>query len=133
MKSLMFFLCFLVACQPVVNSRGNVTLDEKFSKFVKGETTMDDVLRQCGTPSLHRDNYTWIYVGAKSAEESFKSIKLTNRFIVKMIFDENKVLSSIERIQLQEDDGGAPMDEDTTQLVAEKRISEKLKKRVTTP
>ncbi|MDR1982426.1 MAG: hypothetical protein LBQ08_01345 [Holosporaceae bacterium] len=116
--SLILALCFLAACQPRVNSRGNVTLEENFDSFVVGKTTMNDVLERCGTPSLHTDNYSWIYIGLRVEEDVFNDVKQTYRFVVKMTFDQNKVLKSIEKIDTP-GDSNASMDEEITNLVNE--------------
>ena len=86
-------LC-LVACEPFVNSRGNVIAIKQIDSFTIGKTTMEDVLKTCGTPSLHKDNFTWIYIGGRSEEVSFKDVEMKNRSIIKLFFDKNKVLKN---------------------------------------
>ncbi|MDR0968667.1 MAG: hypothetical protein LBL99_03495 [Holosporaceae bacterium] len=133
MKNYLFVLglCFIAACQPRVDPRGNTTVEENFESFVAGKTTTNDVLEKCGTPSLHKDNYTWIYVGGKVEEGPFGSPKAIQKFIVKMIFDQNKILRSIEKIDPKEN--GDFMDEKNTNLMSEHtaktKVDEVLKRR----
>ncbi len=117
-------LGLLTSCQPFVNSRGNVTVEENLDKFVVGKTTMKDVLEMCGTPSLHKDNFTWIYIGAKSEEIAFTGVNMTNRCVVKMVFDTNKVLRSVNRIPLGEDDS-LLNDEEITQLITDEQAAKR--------
>jgi outer membrane protein assembly factor BamE (lipoprotein component of BamABCDE complex) len=118
-------LCLLAACQPVIDSRGNVTVEESFNDFKVGKTTMSDVLKKCGTPSLHRDNHSWIYVGLKVEEDRLKRIKPFYKFIVKMTFDQSKILRSIEKINstnLEE----VLINEEITKLISEQQARRKV-------
>ncbi|MDR1362192.1 MAG: hypothetical protein LBJ16_03185 [Holosporaceae bacterium] len=87
----------LCSCQPRIDSRGNVTLGEKYDLFVEGKTTGRDVLKACGSPSLDR-GLTWIYVGHKSEEISFHKPELTDRFVVRLTFDDSGLLVSKEKV-----------------------------------
>lgn len=101
-KNLVFLagtLMALSACQPRIDSRGNIILMDEMKNFVVGKTTMSDVIQKCGTPSLHIDNFTWIYFSATAKEAAFSKVSLQNRLIVKMIFDDKRVLKSIQKIK----------------------------------
>jgi outer membrane protein assembly factor BamE (lipoprotein component of BamABCDE complex) len=126
---LIIVLCFVAACQPRVNSRGNVTVEDSFSSFVVGKTTMENVLEKCGTPSLLRSNYSWIYIGAKVEETAFEDVKLTQRFIVRMTFDQNKILKSIEKID-PKNDSQVFMDEEITNLMNDQQAQSLVKKAI---
>jgi outer membrane protein assembly factor BamE (lipoprotein component of BamABCDE complex) len=125
--SLVVVLAVLVGCQPAINSRGNVIVEENMTEFVVGKTTMADVLKKCGTPSLHKDDFTWIYIGCQSEEVAFGSVDLNNRFIVRMRFDPSKVLRSVEKINPGESDEIAT-DEEITNLISDKEVDAKVKK-----
>ena len=111
-------LYFLTACHPRINSRGNVTVEENFSAFIVGRTTMNEILKKCGTPSLHRDNYSWIYVGYKIEEDTFKNIKLIHEFTVRMMFDQNGILRLIEKID-PKNKVNVLMNEEITNLIGD--------------
>lgn len=119
--------CLLWAsCEPFVNSRGNVIAEKQFESFVIGKTTMEDVLESCGTPSLHRDNFTWIYVGGKSEETSFKGIEMKDRAMVRLTFSENKVLSNKEIVRPS--NNVYNFNEETTNLISGNEAESLLKK-----
>lgn len=111
-------MMFLSACQPFVDSRGNVVVSEHVNSFVIGKTTMDEVVRKCGTPSLHKDNFTWIYIGAKSEETSFKGIELKNQTVIKLIFDSNRILRDIKKLSPKDKDSILG-DDEATSLITE--------------
>lgn len=116
----------VTACQPVIDSRGNVIVEESFNSFKVGKTTMNDVLEKCGTPSLHRSNYSWIYVGLKVKEDRLKNIEPFYEFIVKMDFDQNKILESIEKVD-PKSRKNVLMDEEVTRLISEKQAVHRVK------
>jgi len=123
---LFFFSLFLVSCEPFVNSRGNVVAVKEVGSFVIGQTTMEDVLRSCGSPSLHKDNFTWIYIGEISEEISFYGTKVKDRSVVKLIFDKNKVLK--DKMVFHPSGGKYSFDEEFTELISNKEVEDILKK-----
>ena len=110
----------LASCEPFVNSRGNVIAEGQLDSFVIGQTTMEDVLKSCGTPSLHKDNFTWIYIGGRSEETSFKGIEMKNRIVIRLTFDTNKVLKNKEIVRPS--NSGFSFDEETTDLISNKEV-----------
>jgi outer membrane protein assembly factor BamE (lipoprotein component of BamABCDE complex) len=122
LSSVAALLC-LVACQPRTSSRGNVIVEESFSSFVVGKTTANEILEKCGTPSLHKNNYSWIYIGSKVEEDIFNHVKPTYKFIVKMTFDDNGILKNIEKI---DDSKDTKMDEEVTRLMTENQAALKV-------
>lgn len=122
-KKALFVLLLLAACQPRIDSRGNVTVTEHIDEFVVGKTTMDDVISACGTPSLNKDGLTWYYIGAKSQEIAFQKVVMTDRYVVKMQFDRNRILRSIDKTPLP-DTKILQADDEITDLVTDKRATE---------
>jgi outer membrane protein assembly factor BamE (lipoprotein component of BamABCDE complex) len=120
-------LMILAGCQPVINSRGNIIVEENMAGFIVGKTTMADVLKKCGTPSLHKDDFTWIYIGSQSEEVAFGSVDLKNRFIVRMQFNVDKILQSLEKINPGESDE-ITTDEEITNLISDKDVNAKVEK-----
>ncbi len=119
-------LLFLASCEPFVNSRGNVVAIKQVDSFVVGKTTMEDVLRTCGTPSLHKNNFTWIYIGGHSEEMSFKNVEIKERSVIKLIFDENKVLK--DKIITHPTKEDYHFDEEVTDLISNAEVEALLKK-----
>ena len=81
---------------------------------------MEDVLKSCGTPSLHRDNFTWIYIGGRSEETSFEGVEMKNRIVIKLTFDTNKVLKNKEVIRPSSNKFS--FDEETTDLISNEEV-----------
>lgn len=132
LKNLFCMLLLCSACQPIVNSRGNLVIPECVDSFVVGETTMDEVIKKCGTPSLHKDNLTWIYLSGRSEVTSFKIVEMKNNLVVRLTFDENKILRNIEKLHpedvvLLENDEAAPLitEAEAQKLVKSNILSEK--------
>lgn len=117
------FLLILCACQPKINSRGNVTLAEKLDTFVVGKTKADDVIEACGSPSLRKDELTWIYIGARSEEISFRDVQLKDKLVVRMTFDHNGILKSLENIIQKNTDRKIVADEEQTDLITDKQAA----------
>jgi len=119
-------LLFLASCEPFVNSRGNVVAIKQVDSFIIGKTTMEDVLRSCGTPSLHKNNFTWIYIGGRSEEVSFKNTEIKDRYVLKLIFDKNKVLK--DKIVTHPTKENYSFDEEVTDLISNAEVEALLKK-----
>ncbi|MDR2766150.1 MAG: hypothetical protein LBB63_01655 [Holosporaceae bacterium] len=127
-----FFLAvmvLLVSCQPMVNPRGNMDLEENIAGFAVGKTTADEVLEKCGTPSLHRDNFNWIYISSEASRIAFKPIELRKRVIVRMRFNKNRILESLERLKPSRDKEIAT-DEETTALMSERQAIVEVNRRL---
>lgn len=116
---------FVVGCQPRVDCRGSIDLKECVKAFVVGVTTMGDVIQRCGTPSLHVDDFTWIYMEARAEETSFSDVVLKDRMVVKMRFGRNKVLKSIEEVRQPTGDK-VPMDKEISDLASVTQVDKKL-------
>lgn len=127
---LIFLLFFVCACEPRVDLHGNASITENIDKFVIDKTTASDVYALCGSPSLRKDNLTWIYISWKAEDISFKEVVVKDKLVVRMKFDESGVLKSIERIN-QDIDTKTPIvvnDEDI-RLITEKEAESIVKSR----
>ncbi|MDR0581162.1 MAG: hypothetical protein LBG04_03565 [Holosporaceae bacterium] len=122
MKALILSICLLASCQPQVNFRGNLIVEESFDTFIIGKTTASDVLTKCGTPSLRKNNFSWIYVGYREEEDTLKNIKRVHEFIVKMTFDQSEVLRLVEKID-PKNNANILMDEEFTNLIDESKLA----------
>lgn len=87
---------FLIACQPIKAPRGNLLTDDELSQLKIGKTKTAQVLDICGSPSLFKDNHTWIYIGGIGAEHTLKTHEISNKRVVKLIFSEKGLLKKIE-------------------------------------
>ncbi|GHT90607.1 hypothetical protein FACS1894122_01290 [Alphaproteobacteria bacterium] len=120
--SIMFVLC---SCEPKINQRGNITIFDNYNTFVEGKTKTEDVLKACGSPSLCLGNSIWIYVGYKSEEVSFKDVALKDRMTIRMEFDENGVLKSIQKVK-GDRLSSIHLDEGVTKLTTDKETASML-------
>lgn len=122
---ILFGLLLIAACEPIKNARGNMVIGEEVGSFVIGKTTMEDVLEKCGTPSLHRDDLSWIYFGANSEVTSFKGCELKDPKVIKLTFGEDKILKNIQKITPK--DVELLTDDEYTILVTEGEVSRLVK------
>ena len=124
----LFLAPCLISCEPFINSRGNMTILENVDSFIVGKTTMDEVLSKCGTPSLHKDNFTWIYISARSEEQAFHGVQMKNRVVVKLTFDSNRILKDVEKNSPKNIDS-LLNDDEFTNLISEKEADNLIKKK----
>ena len=118
-------MLLLSACQPFVNSRGNVVISDHIDSFVIGKTTMQDVIQKCGTPSLQLEKSVWIYAGARSEAMSFKGVSMKDCNVFKLSFDDKDVLKSIDR--LKADGDGVKLDDSNyTRLISDSEAEAKV-------
>ena len=114
-------LYVLCACEPKVNLRGNLSLADNVDTFVVGKTTVADVVRACGSPSIQKDNFVWIYSGWRSEELAFRNVDVKDKMIVRMAFDKNGVLKSLDKIKSENDKNSKIITDDVeTQAISEK-------------
>lgn len=125
-KYFLVSLLVLASCRPLTNSRGNVIAEQNIDSFVIGQTTMRDVVEYCGTPSLHKDNFTWIYMGGVSEETSFKGVTMANRTIIKLIFDNNQILK--DKVIIKPNQPEYKFNKEFTDLLSKKETDTLLKK-----
>lgn len=115
----------LASCQPFINSRGNVVAEQKVDSFVVGKTSMSEVLRECGTPSLHKNNFTWIYLGGVAEEVSFKKVNIKNRAVIKLIFDQNQILK--DKVIIRPNNSDYSFSEEVSNLMTDEEASSLLR------
>ena len=100
--------------------RGNLELPDKLKQFSVGKTTAQDVISACGSPSLRVTPLTWIYITCRSEEVSFRNVEMKDKLIIRMTFDNNGVLRSMEKIKNKSKNGDLLPDEDATDIITEK-------------
>ncbi|MDR2794435.1 MAG: hypothetical protein LBB12_01515 [Holosporaceae bacterium] len=122
-----FIAFWLCSCQPKVSLRGNPAICNKYDSFVVGKTTLEDVLKNCGSPSLCHGSSILIYIGYKSEEVSFRDVELKDRITVRMEFDANGILKSIQKAD-EKGMSNVGLDEDVTGLTTDAEALSTLKK-----
>ena len=124
-KSILCGMLLLSACQPFVNSRGNVVISDHVDSFVIGKTTMQEVIQKCGTPSLQSEKSVWVYVGARSEEQSFKGVSMKDCNVYQLTFDDKDVLKAIDTLNA-EGDGVKLDDGNYTKLISDAEAESKI-------
>ena len=111
--SLMF--ATLIGCESTINARGNNLFFENMQQFKVGKTTAQEIVDICGSPSLQQDNLNWIYIKAESEDIAFRKVEVKNQSVVKLRFNRNGILESMEEVP-QANEINLPFDEDITPL-----------------
>jgi len=88
----------LVACSPKTETRGNIPRDYQMAQIQVGLSTMDDVIRNLGTPSTVGtfDSRTWYYIGHHAQQWAFLDKSITDAQVLAMTFDEGQVLREMK-------------------------------------
>jgi len=94
----------LIGCSPVVATRGNMTTDEQLAKIEPGETSRTTVQYVLGTPTATSttDQNTWYYIGRRMEQTAFFAPEVAAQRIVRIRFDENNVVQSMDEIDAAE-------------------------------
>ncbi|NBC33352.1 MAG: outer membrane protein assembly factor BamE [Alphaproteobacteria bacterium] len=95
----------LLACSPVVETRGFLVDDERLAGIEPGRTTAREVVGRLGTPTSVApfDDRTWYYIGQRTEKVAFFAPEVTERRILVMQFDETGMLQEMD--ELSEEDG----------------------------
>jgi outer membrane protein assembly factor BamE (lipoprotein component of BamABCDE complex) len=101
-------LALLTACaplvRPVIDHRGYVPDEEQLSAIQLGQDTKTSVTSQLGTPSAEAnfDGDTWYYISTEQKSFLYNRPKITKEEVVAIRFDENSVVSEINRYGLKD-------------------------------
>lgn len=95
----------LLACSPIVQTRGFLVDDERLAGIAPGRTTAGEVLATLGTPTSVAafDDRTWYYIGQRTEKVAFFAPELVERRVLVLRFDESGLLQEME--ELTEEDG----------------------------
>lgn len=112
MKKLGSFLGLLVltgylsACANV-RHHGYIAQEKKVAEVKPGETTKKDVKKLMGSPTTYSqvNQNTWYYVGKKKSQIAFLTPDIEDDQIIEVKFDENDVVSSINKKHFNKDSG----------------------------
>jgi len=97
-------LAALTSCNLPVTQRGNLPKPEAMSQIQPGVTDRATVQRLLGTPSAKPafDNNTWYYISRETKQIAFLKPELLDQQVVAIHFDENGVVSAIDRKGLKD-------------------------------
>lgn len=106
---------FLSACEPTVASRGNILDPDRLAEVKAGTSTREDVATKLGTPTVVStfDDKIWYYVGRQTEQYSFFDPKVIKQQAIKVVFDEQGVVTSVNTLDLSEAKDIEPVDRST--------------------
>ncbi|MDR1335156.1 MAG: hypothetical protein LBJ19_02730 [Holosporaceae bacterium] len=107
-------------CQPTKDHHGNIVFCNAIGSFEVGKTKASEVVDRCGTPSIYRDPLTWIYIKYRSEEIAFRQEEAIDKYVVRMKFDQNGVLQSLNIIDARKC-RNVVEDEDITESLVQRR------------
>lgn len=94
----------LVACSPTVRTHGHVLDEAALAQIEPGRTSRDRVAQLLGSPSSMGtfDGAAWYYVSQRTERHSFYQEKVVEQKVVAITFDEQGVVSDVERRNLDD-------------------------------
>jgi outer membrane protein assembly factor BamE (lipoprotein component of BamABCDE complex) len=92
----------LVACEPVVASRGNILDPDNLAQIQPGSTTREEVATKLGTPTEIStfDDKIWYYVGRETEQYSFLNPKVLKQQAVEIDFNDSGVVTGVHNLDL---------------------------------
>ena len=97
-------LAVIAGCAPIEDHHGYAPTDEQLSEIVVGKDTRESVTTAIGTPSssgmLKESGY--YYVSQQIDTFAFRAPKVVEREVVAISFDQNGVVTNVERFGLQD-------------------------------
>lgn len=89
----------LVACSPTIATHGHRLDEPALARIEPGRSSRQDVAQLLGTPSASATfgNSPWYYVSQRTEQLSFYQADVTDQDVVVISFDDQGVVSSIER------------------------------------
>ena len=99
LRMLGFCLCgvLMVACEPMVDTRGHVDEREMKTVLKVGVNTREDVERLFGSPSS-RSNFgeeTWYYIRTRKESQAFFKPEITDQKVTELVFEPSGVLKGM--------------------------------------
>jgi outer membrane protein assembly factor BamE (lipoprotein component of BamABCDE complex) len=97
--SLVALLGAMVACSPMVDTRGNMPPADVVAGIQPGVTTRTQVSQLLGSPSSVGtfNERTWYYIGRKTETLAFFSPQLTDQQVLVVRFDDAGVVQDLEK------------------------------------
>lgn len=94
----------LLACSPTVATHGHRLDERALARIEPGQSSRQDVAQLLGSPSARATfgDSPWYYVSQRTEQLSFYQADVTDQDVVVISFDEQGVVSSIERHGLDE-------------------------------
>ncbi|WP_119678581.1 outer membrane protein assembly factor BamE [Indioceanicola profundi] len=90
----------LAGCSPIQATRGNIATDQRLAQIEPGVTSRVQVQYALGTPTATGtvDDKTWYYIGFRTAQTAFFEPEITSQRIVKVRFNDEGIVETVEEI-----------------------------------
>jgi outer membrane protein assembly factor BamE (lipoprotein component of BamABCDE complex) len=87
----------LVACSPIIDTRGNLPEPEDLEKITVGATSREEVARILGTPTSVAtfDPNTWYYISKRTETVAFLRPETVEQQVVTVRFDESGMVKEL--------------------------------------
>lgn len=91
------------ACSPIVRTNGSMFDTDTLTQLQPGVSRDSDVAALLGTPtteSTFDPRHEWYYVGQRTEQRAFFAPEVTDRQVLRIRFDDNGVLTAVDRLTL---------------------------------
>ncbi|WP_114393762.1 outer membrane protein assembly factor BamE [Oleisolibacter albus] len=90
----------LAGCTPIVATRGNMPDENRLAQIQPGQSSREQVQYVLGSPTSTGtlDPNTWYYIGRVTAQTAFFDPEVTDQKIVRVRFDDQGLVSALDRI-----------------------------------
>lgn len=94
----------LVACSPIVDTRGHVGTEELAGKIKIDQSSKEDVLNLMGSPSSTSDfgDETWYYISARKESTAFFKPKVVDQHVVSITFDAGDTVKKVDKYGIKD-------------------------------
>ena len=118
----------LAACEPTIANRGNLLDPERLAEIKAGSSTREEVATKLGTPTQIStfDENIWYYFGRQTQQYSFLDPEIIAQQAVTIRFNEQGVVSSVEKLDPAAAQNIAPVERRTPTYGRETTVFEQL-------
>ena len=104
-KPILVLMCFLSACSHPTELHGYRINLQKINEITAGATSKTEVLTILGSPSIKESvgSENWIYMSTKTRKSVFFGNDILNRTVIRISFNNNGIVSSIDTIPYRND------------------------------
>ena len=106
------FVVLLAGCASDVTQRGNLPDPDKLASITPGEATFRDVAMALGSPSTVStfNSEVWYYIAARTQKTAFFNPSVLDQQVVVIAFDDQGMVSSIARYDMEDARDIEPVD-----------------------
>ncbi|WP_165769353.1 outer membrane protein assembly factor BamE [Arboricoccus pini] len=108
-------IALLAACSPTIDSRGYQFDQGRIDQITPGVTSREEVARILGTPSTTAtfNDSNWYYISQRYERRSFFQDNLVKQDVVDVVFNDNGIVSSVNKSGLDNATAVKPMAQTT--------------------